>query len=85
MDTNTLFVTTDDGQEKQMEILFTFDSDEFGKSYVLFFDPEDEEGTVYTMSYDEKGNLYQVDDDSKEEWEMIREVFEAFEDGTEEE
>ena len=35
MDTNTLFVTTEDGQEKQMEILFTFDSDEYGKSYVF--------------------------------------------------
>ncbi len=54
MDTNTLFVTTEDGQEKQMEILFTFDSDEYGKSYVLFYDPADEEGTVYTMSYDDK-------------------------------
>ncbi|MBQ3385445.1 MAG: DUF1292 domain-containing protein [Erysipelotrichaceae bacterium] len=82
MDTNTLFVTTDDGQEKQMEILFTFDSDEFGKSYVLFFDPKDEEGIVYTMSYDEEGNLYQVETEA--EWEMISEVFEGFEDGTQE-
>ncbi|MBE6115631.1 MAG: DUF1292 domain-containing protein [Erysipelotrichaceae bacterium] len=82
MDTNTLFVTTEDGQEKQMEILFTFDSDEYGKSYVLFYDPADEEGTVYTMSYDDKGNLYQVE--SEAEWEMINEVFEVYEDGAQE-
>lgn len=80
MDTNTLFVTTEDGQERQMEILFTFDSEEFGKSYVLFLDPNDEEGTVYTMSYDEEGNLYQVETEA--EWDLISEVFEGFKDGT---
>ena len=83
MDTNTLFVTTDDGQEKKMEILFTFDSDEYGKSYVLFLDPEDAEGTVYAMSYDEKGNLFQVE--SSAEWDMIEEVFEGYQDGCEKE
>ena len=83
MDTNKLFVTTDDGQEKEMEILFTFDSDEYGKSYVLFLDPLDREGTVYAMSYDDRGNLNQVETD--EEWEMIEEVFEGYQDGCEKE
>ena len=83
MDTNTLFVTTDDCREKKMEILFTFDSEEYGKSYVLFLDPEDTEGTVYAMSYDEAGNLYQVE--SSEEWDMIEEVFEGYQDGCEKE
>ena len=84
MDSKTFFITTDDGQEKQMKILFTFDSDEFGKSYVFFYDPEDED-EIYAMSYDEEGNLNQVEEKSEEEWEMLREVFEAFEDDTEEE
>ena len=83
MDTNKLFVTTDDGQEKEMEILFTFDSDEYGKSYVLFFDPADPEGTVFAMSYDDAGNLNQVE--SEEEWTMIEEVFEGYQDGIEKE
>ena len=81
MDTDTLFVTTDDGQEVEMKIRFTFDSEEYGKSYVLFYDPQDEEGTVYAMSYDEEGNLFQVE--SEQEWEMIQEVFEGFQDGQE--
>ncbi len=81
MDTDTLFVTTDDGQEVEMKIHFTFDSEEYGKSYVLFYDPQDEEGTVYAMSYDEEGNLFQVE--SEQEWEMIQEVFEGFQDGQE--
>lgn len=83
MDTNKLFVTTDDGQEKEMEILFTFDSDEYGKSYVLFFDPQDREGTVFVMSYDDDGNLNQVE--TEEEWAMIEEVFEGYQDGIEKE
>ncbi len=52
-----------------MEVLFTFDSDEFKKSYVLFTNPKDKEGTVYTMSYDEAGNRYEVETEA--EWEMI--------------
>lgn len=78
MDSKTLYITTDTGEEKEMEILFTFDSEEYGKSYVLFIDPKDEEGTVWAMSYDEEGNLLNVEDDS--EWEMIEEVLGAFQD-----
>ncbi|MBE6103596.1 MAG: DUF1292 domain-containing protein [Erysipelotrichaceae bacterium] len=79
MDSNKLYVTTDNGEEKEMEILFTFDSEQYGKSYVLFYDPKDPEATVYGMAYDEEGNLYAVE--SQEEWEMIEEVFEGYEDG----
>lgn len=73
---NKLFVTTEDGQELEMEILFTFDSEEFGKSYVYFFNPEDEEGEVGVMSYDEEGNLENITDEK--EWDMIEEVFDTF-------
>ncbi len=81
MDSNKLFITTDTGEEKEMEILFTVDMDQFGKSYVLFFDPEDPEATVYAMSYDEDGNLNAVE--SEEEWEAIEEVLEGYTDGQE--
>lgn len=79
MDSNKLFVTTDTGEEKEMEILFTVDLDQFGKSYVLFFDPEDPDATVYAMSYDEDGNLNAIE--SEEEWGVIEEVLEGYEDG----
>ncbi|MBQ9037407.1 MAG: DUF1292 domain-containing protein [Erysipelotrichaceae bacterium] len=79
MDSNKLFVTLDNGEEKEMEILFTVDLDQFGKSYVLFFDPEDPEATVYAMSYDEDGNLNAIESD--EEWGVIEEVLEGYQDG----
>ncbi|MBR0473684.1 MAG: DUF1292 domain-containing protein [Erysipelotrichaceae bacterium] len=79
MDSNKLFVTLDSGEEKEMEILFTVDLDQFGKSYVLFFDPEDPEATVYAMSYDEDGNLNAIESD--EEWGVIEEVLEGYQDG----
>ena len=79
MDSNKLFVTLDNGEEKEMEILFTVDLDQFGKSYVLFLDPEDPEATVYAMSYDEDGNLNAIESD--EEWGVIEEVLEGYQDG----
>ncbi|HPW53664.1 MAG TPA: DUF1292 domain-containing protein [Erysipelotrichaceae bacterium] len=78
-----LFVTTSDGEEKEMTILFTFESEQYGKSYVLFYDEEDETGETFAMSYDDKGNLVGIDDE--EEWEMINEVFEVFQDGQQQE
>lgn len=83
MDDRKIFVTLSNGEEKEMEIYFTFDDDQRGKSYVLFFDPQDKEGTVYAMSYDEEGNLEAVE--TEEEWEMIEEVYEGFNDANLEE
>ena len=82
MDSNKLYITTDSGEEKEMEILFTFDSEQYGKSYVLFVDPQDPSGEVFAMSYDEEGNLEAVE--SETEWDMISEVFEAFNNDQEE-
>ena len=76
MDENRITVTTEEGVEKEMTIYFTFHSDEFGKSYVVFYDEQDPEAQAYVMSYDEEGNLEAVEDEK--EWEMIEEVFEVF-------
>jgi len=76
MDDNKIYITTADNQEKEMTILFTFDSEEYGKSYVLFYDEESNDDEVFCMSYDEHGNLNQVSDDA--EWEMIEEMLEVF-------
>ena len=47
-----------------------------GHSFVLFTDPQDEEGNVYAYRYDEDGNLNEVTEES--EWEMCQEVLGAF-------
>ncbi|MBR0385473.1 MAG: DUF1292 domain-containing protein [Erysipelotrichaceae bacterium] len=82
MDSDTLYITTDQGEEKEMKILFTFDSEQYGKSYVLFYNADDD-AEIFCMSYDEDGNLTAVEDEA--EWEMIEEVLEVYQDGQENE
>lgn len=86
MEDNTrLIVVDDNGKEIEMEILFTFENDTKTKQYVLYTNPEDEEGEVYASAYDEEGHLFPVEDEK--EWAMIEEVFGAYVDefGDEEE
>lgn len=73
-DTNTMYITDENGQEKAVEILFTFDAED--KHFVLFTDPSDPEEQVYAYRYDEDGNLDAVDDEK--ELEMCEEVLGAF-------
>lgn len=76
MESNKITIIEEDGTQKEMEILFTFDDESRNKSYVLFTDPQDEDGEVFSCSYDEDGEMIPVDD--PEEWAMIEEVFGAF-------
>ena len=76
LETNTMFVTDESGNEKEMEILFTFEDEEKGRNYVVFADPEDEGEEVFASAYDDEGNLMPVETD--EEWQMIEEVIGAF-------
>ena len=43
LDTSSLYVTDENGNEKRMEILFTFDDEEKGNKYVVFEDPDNED------------------------------------------
>ena len=76
LESNKILIQEEDGTEKEMEILFTFDDESRGKSYVLFTDPNDEEGLVYSCSYTEEGEMNPVEDE--DEIRMIEEVFGAF-------
>lgn len=68
-------ITDDSGQEKEVEIILTFDDDN-SQHFVLFTDPNDPEGNVYAYKYDEDGNMDDVSD--AEEWQMCQEVLGAF-------
>lgn len=83
MEENRLIVVDDNGKEIEMEILFTFEDESRNKKYVLYTNPELEDGEVYASSYDDEGNLFPVEDEK--EWEMIEEVFGAYADEFEEE
>lgn len=76
MDVNKIQVIDDDGNELEFEVLFTFESDETGKKYVLYYDANGEAPQVYSSIYDDEGSLYPVE--TPDEWEMIEEVFNSF-------
>lgn len=76
MDANQIVVTDENGKERSLEVLFTFNSEETNKKYVLYYDPTEEQPTVFASSFDDEGHLFEVE--SPEEWDMIEEVFHSF-------
>ncbi|MFQ7317264.1 MAG: DUF1292 domain-containing protein [Massilimicrobiota timonensis] len=76
MDVNKIQVIDDDGNELEFDVLFTFDSEDTGKKYVLYYDADDEDAHVYSSIYDDEGNLYPIE--TPDEWDMIEEVFNSF-------
>lgn len=76
----TLIVTDAEGKEIECNIIMTFESEDFGKSYVVYQVKDDESGEYYAASYNpedgDEGELGQVESD--EEWELIEEVLESF-------
>ncbi|MFD1671738.1 DUF1292 domain-containing protein [Agrilactobacillus yilanensis] len=86
MDDQFITLVDDKGNEELYQILFTFDSEDYGKSYVLLYPAstdEDEEVEVQAFSFkpDPKGDvgqgdLYPIEDDA--EWAMVEEVLNTF-------
>ena len=74
-ESNRMTITDESGQEREIEIILTFD-DEAGQSFVLFQDTNDTEDNVYAYKYDEDGNMNEVTDEK--EWDMCQEVLGAF-------
>ncbi|MGG3450915.1 MULTISPECIES: DUF1292 domain-containing protein [Bacillaceae] len=86
-------VIDENGNEQLCEVLFTFNSDEFEKSYVLYFpvgaeEDDNEEIEIHASSFlpkedGEDGELEPIESD--EEWEMIEEMLNTFLDDEEQE
>jgi len=86
-------VVDENGNEQLCNILFTFESEEFKKSYVLYYpvgadEDEDEEIEIHASSFtpNEDGNdgeLLPIETD--EEWEVIEEMLNTFLEEEEEE
>lgn len=83
-DVEYITIVDEQGNESLYEILFTFDSEDYGKSYVYLYpagtsDDEDVELQVYSYIEQEdgtSGELLPVEDEA--EWEMIEEVLNTF-------
>ena len=73
-----MVVTDNEGKEHVMQILFTYDNEERGASYVFFYDTEDPNEEVIVMRYLESGELEPIEDD--EEYDEVEEVFNAWQD-----
>lgn len=76
MEANKIQVIDDQGNEKEFEVLFTFNNDELNKQYVLYYDASLDEPSVYASIYDETGQLFPIE--TPEEWELVEEVFQSF-------
>ena len=80
MEEKTFTVVDELGVSKEFEVILTFKSEDFGKSYVIYKNPDEESDEVFAAIFDEEakdgGNLIQVESD--EEWNMLEEVLESF-------
>lgn len=76
MDANEILVTDDQGNEKKFTVLFTFNSEETGKKYVLYYDENEDEPDIFASIFDDEGRLFEIE--SPDEWDMIEEVFSSF-------
>lgn len=77
-------VLDEEGNESLYEILFTFESEDFNKSYVLVYpagtiEDEDVELQAYSYTESEEGNAGALQPiESDEEWDMVEEVLNTF-------
>lgn len=85
---NRYFTVTDQsGTTVEYEILFTFDSDETKKSYIVFTDnTTDEDGSIvtYAATYDKTGESLELQDiETDEEWNLIEHLLSNIEEASE--
>ncbi|MFZ4451927.1 DUF1292 domain-containing protein [Salibacterium aidingense] len=88
-----IVIPDEDGNEHLFDLLFTFDVDETGYSYMVLTaageqESEDEEVEVFAFRYEEgegedaELSLYPIESD--EEWDIVEEMVETFSAGEEE-
>ena len=77
MEENGRFVFEDEkGEKKELEVYFTYHSDEFNKDFIVFFDPDDSDNLI-ACEYNEKTHEV-FDIESDEEYDEIDKVIEAY-------
>ncbi len=78
---NVFTVMNDEGKEVECEVLFTFDSEETNKSYMVYTDnTTDTDGNVkvYASVYDPNGdNTELLPIETEREWKIIETILES--------
>ncbi len=84
---SVLTIVNDDGKEVECEVLFTFDSDETKKSYIVYTDnTTDESGStkVYASTYDPTGKDSTLGPiESEKEWLVVENILASIQNKTE--
>jgi len=85
-DSRYFTVTDASGKAIEYEILFTFDSDETKKSYIVFTDNnKDKDGSIitYAATYDKDGERLELKDiETEREWSLIENILAQIEEKT---
>ena len=78
---NTFTVIDDEGKEVVCEVLFTFESDETKKNYIVYTDNTlDSEGNVKvyaSISEPEKENMELIPIESEREWKIVETILDS--------
>ncbi len=84
MDIGKIIVKNENNEEIECDVLFTFDSKDTNKSYIVYTDnTKDDMGNikVYANTYDsskDNGNLGTIE--TEEEWTIIEQIFSSIND-----
>lgn len=84
---DTMTIVDENGNEHVCEVILTFESTDYGKSYVLYHvlgqeDSDDENIEIHASAFipnengEEDGELMPIDDDA--EWAMVEETLNTF-------
>lgn len=75
---NTFKITTNDGNERLCEVLFTFESEETKKNYIVYTDnTKDHEGNVrvYASIYNAVGDKTELEAiETEREWKIVETI-----------
>ena len=86
--TGKFTITNDEGKVLECDVLFTFDSEETKKSYIIFTDNSLDENNnikVYANTYDPEGKHDELGPvETKKEWEIIENLLSSLQDKVEE-
>lgn len=79
---NSFTVINEDGKKIKCDVLFTFDSDETGKSYIVYTDNTRDENNniqVYASIYNPESldNMELLPIESEKEWKVIESLLES--------
>ena len=75
MDEKQITIMDENGNERIMEILFTYEHPERKKKYVFLYEKDNPE-EVIAMEYNDNGELFEIE--SEEEYDEVEEVLNAF-------